>query len=132
MKKSLYGAGIVVAVLATSSAFAGSKGGGNVVVDSVSRTASGSLGNARNSSDTTQSIGCTVSVNPATSTTPSVQCAARDSTGKVGSCTSKSAAHIQVMAAMNSDSAVNFSWDAAGNCLNLSIGTQSNWAPKVL
>ena len=112
-----------------------------VVIDTVNRVASGSLGSARNSGDGVQYIGCWntltgyIDNNGSIPTTDPdyrfvVQggggCYAVNSNNQPASC-SLIPGELPPMAA---DSYVVFSWDANGNCTGLQIWTYSQTSPK--
>jgi hypothetical protein len=100
-----------------------------VTVNMTARTAVGVMSAARLSPDGTQYIGCYVLVPTATSAAE-VHCAAQDSAGKNVGCISRTAAFIQAVAAMNSDSEIWFTADAKGDCTQLGIDTESDYSPK--
>ena len=105
----------------TSNAFAGAKYTYNVYVGTTSF--SGSLGDARNSTDTYQQIGCY-------STTPGTgYCYGRNSTGTSVGCSTSDAAMLTSIKSLKGDSyiRVNFS---SGACTDIFVSNFSSFAPK--
>jgi hypothetical protein len=112
-----------------------------VVIDTVNRVAQGSLGSARNSSDSVQYIGCWNTLNGYEDNNGSIPpgdpnyhlvvqqgggCYAVNSANQPVSC----ALVPGEMPPMASDSLIAFSWDANGNCTGLQVWTYSNTSPK--
>jgi hypothetical protein len=119
---------LVVASLA-GVASAGMKVPYAVQVNPTSRYAVGAIGSARNSLDTTQYIGCSVD----TYADGYVQgwCYAQSPAGVSGSCHFvNNPALAGAVEAMTSDSLVNISWDASGNCWEINLDNDSRWEPK--
>lgn len=99
-----------------------------VTVSAVYGNASGSLGNARNSDDTVQYIGCGVAATPGA---PSMSCYAEDANHNYGSCHSSDPALMQAAATVNGDSYLFFEWNTqTGVCTYLSVSNASYLAPK--
>lgn len=117
-----------VAVLVGAAAWAGHKSYNPVVVTSSS--ASGSLGNARNSTDTQQYIGCTIYAY--TGGTPYVFCFANAaSTGYAYvSCSSYDPAIVDAARAINGDSYIQFAFNTSGTCTSLYVLNGSHAEPK--
>jgi len=124
-----------VAVLATAlvgTAHAGRRTAAPVVVNSTSRSASGSVGSARNSSDSIQWIGCQTSTSL---TSHFITCSAADSTGRSASCSMTGDENNFVLlglSAMTESSMITFTWDTVGNCTSVLISTYSDYVPKAL
>jgi hypothetical protein len=89
--------------------------------------ASGSLAAARNSPDGKEYIGCELM---GQNGAPSVGCTACDSAGDTVTCSSTASWAVTVVAGMNSDAAINFSWDASGNCTSINSWNESYYSPK--
>jgi hypothetical protein len=118
------------AALFSGRSFAGYKVADSTVHVNVLKSmslASGSLAAARNSSDGKEYIGCELM---GQNGTPSVDCAASDSTGVTVSCFSAASWAVTVVSGMNSDAAINFSWDASGNCTSINSWNESYYSPK--
>jgi hypothetical protein len=114
-----------------SAAHAGSKAVNNVYVDAASRVAQGDVGQARNSADTRQVIGCHVqSYRNASGEFEQASCSATDAAGNSYSCYATEAALVRSARAINGDSFVFFFGDAAGKCVNISVGLSSYYQPK--
>jgi hypothetical protein len=112
----------VIGVVATSQA--GQKLTQTVTVNTTSRFAYGSLGSARASADTNQTIGCS------TFHTGATICSARDAAGINGACSTTDPAYRSAANSLNGDSRIYFQWDTAGACTYLQIENYSSWAPK--
>jgi hypothetical protein len=109
-------------------ALAGHKVNSPVIVDLADRSAQGSLGSARNSTDTFQHIGCEV-----TSATwgHQVTCAARDAAGVTASCVNLVDDGMRdTVRAMNGDSYLVFRLDEIGQCTQITVRNRSELAPK--
>jgi hypothetical protein len=126
---------LAVAMLATAfvgTAHAGKRTAAAVKVNSSSRYASGSVGSARNSSDSTQFISCQTSTS-----LPShfITCAAADSAGHSASCSMTadgSNPDLWGLSVMSESSMITFTWDTVGNCTSVLISTYSDYVPKAL
>jgi aldehyde:ferredoxin oxidoreductase len=132
MKKSLLGVATVLAagVLGTQ-AWAGGKSTTYVYVDTATfRTAYGSMGDARNSTDTTQHIGCVVTAY-GTAGGISAQCYAQDATGRYASCTTTNSSYITAVSAITPNALIEFDWDSSGACTYLRIYTSSVYRPPL-
>ena len=115
---------------------AGRKTTAAVVINTATRTASGSLGSARNSSDSTQYIGCQATYYPnldpnsGSFSSTTYFCYARSSAGTTGACSVPlSTDFVDIYAPIAEDSFLQFSWDAAGNCTSLRVENYSYYAP---
>jgi hypothetical protein len=132
----LCGIATLAAILAASKpADAGLISSFPVTIDMTNRQAMGSLGSARNTTDTVQYIGCFNSISgyndPGDPTDPfNVQtgggCYALDAASHSVSCSLVPG----MVAPMAPDSLVVFTWDASGNCTGLQVWTFSNTSPK--
>lgn len=124
--KLALGAVALMGTLAVSSrSDAGLKGTNSVVsINTSSRTATGSLGLARNSSNSTEYIGCGMD------SPGNAFCTARDSGGTTVSCSTTSSSFREVLKSMNGDSFVSFSWDSAGACTRVYVDNYSFWPLK--
>lgn len=114
-------ASLTLSFALSSNVFAGAKYTYNVYVGTTSFY--GSLGDARNSTDTYQQIGCY-------STTPgSGYCYGRNSTGTSAGCSTSDAAMLHAIQSVKGDSyiRVNFS---SGACTSIFISNFSSFAPK--
>lgn len=120
--------GVVALLLAGTSAWAGLKKTTLVNIDTSARTAYGALGAARASSDVVQYIGCAVLTYSEGS--PSMVCNARNAAGTYVSCSSSAPSMVQTAASLSDGSAINFSWDEAGNCKYLFVENSSEHGTK--
>jgi hypothetical protein len=118
---------VAVAVLAGSGAFAGERLILPVVVDTVGRKAEGAIGSARNSADTVQYLGCSVS---ATTVGTSIQCVARNAAGTQVQCNSSSPNLITAALSIQTDDYLRFDWDATGTCTAITLHKYSFYEPK--
>jgi hypothetical protein len=109
-------------------AHAGEKLDFPVAVNSAARIASGDLGAARNSADTSQSIDCFTDVQTGVPTTGF--CLAFDTAGNVGICITQSAAFVDQIRSLTGDAYVVFRWDASSNCTEILIDNASYLQPK--
>ena len=113
------------------SALAGGKNFDPVWINTSIRSAGGGLGDARNSSDSAQAIGCTVQgYSGANSAYSVVVCYAQDVKRTMVSCYSSDATLRQTAAAINGDSYVTFNWDANGLCTMIQTSNESTYSPK--
>jgi hypothetical protein len=117
-----------VAALVGTVAWAGHKSPGPVVV--TSSGAHGSLGTARNSTDTIQYIACTINVYSGSS--PYVSCFANEaSTGYAYvSCYSYDANLVNAARAITGDSYIQFQFNTSGICTSLYVMNGSHMDPK--
>ena len=90
-------------------------------------TASGSLGDVRNSSDNVQYIGCMIrgEYSP-----PLAICTARNQAGVDGTCVTTNAGMVANARAVGSDSLIRFDWDSGGNCTRMTVWHNSYFGPK--
>jgi len=91
--------------------------------------AEGSLGSARNSTDTNQYIGCSVATRKNLGT--SVTCIARDSAGNEVLCSSNDADMIATARSLDTDSNLHFDVDTNGACITLIVEKYSYYEPKI-
>jgi hypothetical protein len=128
-KKTSAVAAFAAALGLCSTAFAGAKQDAPVVYwpGAFITVMYGSLGSARNSADTVQSIGCYTHGSGAT-------CYATDARGQSGSCTTTNAAHLAAIHSMNNDAHLLFAWENGGDghCEFVIVRNYSYLAPKVL
>jgi hypothetical protein len=122
---AIFGIGAGVAV-------AGQKYTYPVYVNSSQNYAEGSMGSARNSTDTSQMIGCAAEGWTYNGTSYSaVFCNAMDSAGHSASCyTSSNPTLLATVGTITSDSYVYFAWDSTGACTVIEAETWSTFAPK--
>jgi hypothetical protein len=119
---------ILVVARTPNVAVAGQKYDYPVAVSTTYAYAGGSMGTARNSSDTNQGISCTVS---GSISNTSVSCSAVDANGNSAYCyTPNSGQMAQAVAAVSSDSYIFFEWDSNGACTFVEIEASSSLAPK--
>lgn len=100
----------------------------SVVIDDRSMTASGSLGTARNSSNTYERIGC--SVDSFGGSDKTVICTAREASGNSAECSTSDPGIFDLAMNIDSDSYVQFGWDASSRCSRLSVRKGSQTEPK--
>jgi hypothetical protein len=130
VRKSLVFAVPVVAAFALSAVYA--RAGYRYSPSTVGVTPSagyGSMGSARNSSDTRQYIGCSVDTY-ATGTAASVYCSATDASGRTAACASYNPVLVAAANSLSGDSYVAFYFDGSGTCTELYTTTASSFAPK--
>jgi len=123
MKKILGG---VVMVLLGSAAFAGMRSTAEVYINQTSKYAQGSLGSARNSADSNQYIGCSV-------TNDYIYCSARNAAGTWVHCDAYSASMALSARGIGSSGYLSFSWlgsSTSGTCNTLTVSHNSAYAPK--
>ncbi len=98
-----------------------------VTIDTVNLYASGGLGDARNSSDTLQHIGCSVFSN---GSAPSAMCYGEDAGGHQFWCGTSNAALVQVAQAVQGDSHLYVYWNSSSACTYLEVENASEFTPK--
>lgn len=120
---------LITALVGT--AHAGKRTPAPVVINSANRSASGSVGSARNSSDNTQYIKCTTSTSL---TSHMITCTAMDSNNHPASCSmiGDDTNPILGLSVMSESSMITFTWDSSGNCTSVLISTYSDYVPKAL
>jgi hypothetical protein len=116
----------LVTAIASAVSWAGMKNTAPVVIDLTNRFAGGSLGDARNSQDAIQYIGCS-SIGGTSQN--SMYCSAKDAAGTYVNCTSSDSRLIDETRALTGESAIQFSWDANANCTSLYVATYSVYFP---
>lgn len=123
-KASLIGVALVAGALIGGAAHAGMKSSFPVEIDMTKRTAEGSMGTARNSSDELQFIGCRMSLDSAV-------CDAMDAGGNYVGCyaANPSMTMRSVLASINGDSFIMFSWNERWECTGLQVHNNSRWVP---
>jgi len=133
MKKAYVASGLAAAAIAlfAASAFAGEKNHITVELNTTTRTAYGSMGDARASSDSAQYIGCSLSENGGVLTG---LCEVEDSGQHTASCYIPSAqlnAFAQVLATQTTAAYFYFQWNASGQCTYVYSSSESVWTPMV-
>ncbi|MBN9688491.1 MULTISPECIES: hypothetical protein [unclassified Corallococcus] len=123
MKKTGMMLGLCVAMGLSTASFAGEKFSYPVAVDTTNQTFSGSMGTARNSTDTLQILSCFYS-------TSFVSCFAQDDSGVSASCLSTDAELVATVRALGSDSYLQVNYDNAGTCTSIIVGAGSYFEPK--
>jgi hypothetical protein len=129
IKMCVLAAGLLV--LAAHEAKAGQTSDTLVTVTKVSSgggTATGDMGAVHNSRDITQWIGCTTYYNG--SATPFAFCNAVDVSGNYLVCNTSAPAAVEALLSLTSDSSINFSADANGNCSSVAVYSYSSNNPK--
>jgi hypothetical protein len=100
-----------------------------VWVNQTSMTASGSIGDAYNATDTVQHIGCrTLSWS---GYSPQAMCYGSDAAGNSFSCSTSNTSLVQAAASIKGDSYISVSWNSSGQCTYLQVDNTSAWSPKV-
>lgn len=131
MKKSYLLAALAIASLSLP-ATAGSRNPPSVpavTVNTAGRSASGSLGQAHNSSNAYESIYCYVS---GYETWTAVSCAAVNSSNVFAACniTNPPRPMLDALAAIGPDSSISFTWSSTHKCTNISVWTDSRTYTK--
>jgi len=115
----------------TEAAEAGFKQQNPVSIDLINRFAQGSFGSARNSADGQQSIDCAITSYKRTILESQVVCNAQNVLGQTVFCTAPASGNlIEAMAALDSDSFLNFTYDANGTCTSITVINGSSFEPK--
>jgi hypothetical protein len=121
----------VVGTLAGTMALAGYKYVSTLTVDTVNRTAKGSVSDTRASADPGEYIGCRINTtNSGTSIT--VYCAAQDANRVTVWCSTTAPNFVQMASMIHADSILSFDWDANHTCTAMSVENWSMNAPKQL
>lgn len=115
-----------IAVLATP-ASAGYKSKWPVSISLGSSTVTGSLATARAARGSLDMIGCEVRAQVINGGQYTVSCRATDSAGSSVACWSTNPIFVNALAGMNGDAILQFTWDASGQCADLSV-TNISWA----
>jgi hypothetical protein len=129
MKTRTLVTGVALSVVLGGGASAGFKQPSPVSIDSTNRSASGALGDARNSPDARQAIGCVVSYD-AVNQKNNVNCVATDVNGNSAQCATQQAELIQIALGISGDSFLRFTWDHSGVCTNIEVFNSSIFLPK--
>ena len=130
--------GLVAAVAAlgvSASVMAGVRQTFRTVVNPTTRSAEGQLAGARSSSDGNQYIGCSTWAQDASpdqdgGTSRAGVCYAADSRGISGFCVTSEPALLAVMATLQGDSLLSFSWNANSTCTSIDVRQGSSLEPK--
>jgi hypothetical protein len=101
----------------------------SIYIDPSYRFANGDLGYVRNTSDSTQFIGCSSYAWKGSPTY--AYCYAVDLSGTYVACIAADPATVRVVSALSSDTYLYFSWDANGYCTFIWSDNQSAVAPKL-
>jgi hypothetical protein len=125
MTVAILGLSLLVSVIAVS-ARAGVKFNTTATIDAANHSAYGGVAATRNSSDTIQQIGCSVTV----ASTFSATCFARDAANNFATCVTYDQNMISAAMSAQGDSFINFRWDDSGNCNFLNIYNDSMEMPK--
>jgi hypothetical protein len=129
LKRVLLASTAVVGVLMGGVASAGLKLNETIQCYPSSEFAAGAMGAARNSSDGTQYILCSLQGYPGSSATQ-LYCAAVDSAGNYCGCSSTDPHLIAVAQSMTSDPYLYFGWDSTSTCTFLRVQEDSYDSPK--
>jgi hypothetical protein len=123
-RKAAQVAGVLLMAAMSVTAAAGAKDPREVTFDQIKPFARGNLGDARNSADAVQYIGC--SVYPA-----SALCVAVNSAGVMHSCSTSDPDMMAAIRSIHGDSYLVFRWDPAnGLCTTILVYNDSRYAPK--
>ena len=114
---------VFAAAALSGSALAGFQTGQQVVISDEQKQANGDVGYVHNTPDDVQYIGCLTAGDEG-------YCFARRWDGVVRSCWSNDPKWVTAMAAVSSDSHLQFYWDAAGYCVGMTVRNESVTAPK--
>ena len=112
--------------------FAGQKRTDEITVIPSLRTAMGSMGDARNSGDANQSIGCVVAVYGSDGEGLSAYCTAQDKNGAFAYCYFPSTTidtYVKVLQSIQPNSRFYFTWDASYRCVDLEVHSESSYRP---
>jgi hypothetical protein len=123
---------VILSILAgtASTPFAGVRNVTNVTVNTTSMYAAGSIGTARNSADTVQYIGCTVTLSRAGSgNAPWAFCAARSTSGSYATCATEDATLVSQIQSIHPNSYIYFNFNNAGDCLSIGTSNFSYYEP---
>ncbi|HLK88319.1 MAG TPA: hypothetical protein VKZ18_00415 [Polyangia bacterium] len=115
--------------LVAGTAWAGAKYPEPVYISTAYSYAIGSMGSARNSSDSSQEIGC-VTYNGG-GTQIYGYCFAEDASNNYKQCSWSGTQWTQTINAMTDSSYVWFEWDGSGNCTLIVISNDSAYTPPV-
>jgi hypothetical protein len=127
---SIAAVAVIALLVANQSATAGWKpASAGVTIDTVARTANGSISATRNTPDNSQQLVCWLD---GTNAGITGNCHARNLAGTMRACSTTNANLIQVIASANGDSAISFAWDASNVCTAIQVMQNSAAPPKVL
>lgn len=101
-----------------------------VSVDTTNRVAQGALGQARNSTDSVQYIGC-IMYTWTDAPTWGI-CSAKDAAGHTATCSVFDTSLLDRVQNIKGDSWIKFEWDTSATCTYLEIYNTSYMAPKQL
>jgi hypothetical protein len=120
---------VVIALLVglAAAAHAGSKFVLGVFIDTNGHIAQGAISDARNSADSTSRIQCQLGASAAGL---GMACYAMDANSVFATCFSSNPTFAQAIAAIQSDTFVEFRWDDAGNCTSVLVSQDSATGPK--
>jgi hypothetical protein len=113
--------------LLTGSAWAGFKSRWPVRIDTTTSTATGSLASARSSRNSIEMIGCEVRAWVYNGGQYMASCRAQDDTGASAACWSSNPVIVNALSSLNGDGILQFTWDSAGECVDLAV-TNISWA----
>ncbi|NVJ27046.1 MULTISPECIES: hypothetical protein [Myxococcus] len=134
-KRGMKWAGVAVAIIIGTTAWAGNKRAAPVTVTNASDGtghAQGSLAGARNSADATQHIGChLISYAASTGGPVRVLCVANSAAGVYGTCSSTDPVIVEGVRSIGDESYLWFNWDASGQCTYLHVSKISYYEPKL-
>jgi len=128
MMSGKFRAALTATLLVASTAPAGTKYSLAVTIDTVNRFAFGNFGGARNSADGLQWLSCGLQ---STGSIIYGTCGARDANGVMRFCQTSNSVFVALIAKLQGDSSVSFSWDQNGNCATISAYETSSDEPKV-
>lgn len=128
MRSKLLGLGLGLALLGGAPAFAGAKSTLPVIINTFSQRAVGVLSDARNSTDSQQTVAIVINT---TATSESGYVFFRDATGATALCTTQNPALLTAMKTATSDAAITAYWDASGQCTQINVDNASMYSPKL-
>ncbi|RKH57233.1 hypothetical protein [Corallococcus llansteffanensis] len=123
-----FGMSVALVLLAAPVVYAGSKTTFNLIINTTSRYAEGSMGSTRNTADAVQRIYCRSDADATGAET--MRCFATNLAGVTVTCNSSSPVLIRSLQAAGDESYVSFSWDASGICQSFDVLKGSHLAPK--
>lgn len=119
-------------ICVSQDSFAGARITQEVFINTSTRYASGSLGSARSSVDSTQYIQCELTVTSGGATTV-INCTAVNSANTSAYCskTNPAASLISAVTSIGPSSYVNFTWDVANTCSSIIVINSSRNKPMI-
>jgi hypothetical protein len=117
------------ALLTSTVALAGLKSYQYVYIDLVNHSAIGDLGAVRNSSDSSQRVGCSIVTNGVGGNV-SGHCWAGDTAGNYVDCGTVDPDMLATIRSLHGDSRLFFSWGSSVYCSSIWVGNYSDTAPK--